>query len=291
MMIISSQKQRADIEKYGKIEEYKDFRLIMSDYRSGNKELQDKAKEDACKNLERFVSYLITKYYPTYTGDFTDLMQQGYLGIIKALDKYDPTLSMPTTYFKTYIRSEISAYITRYKNSTTPYYASLIKRIDNVIHYYKAHGMECTAETIAAFFAEKTDDPVSVSVIEDILNERKNKNTISLSEVTEKGIPVTTSVGSTGSVANPEETYIKKEEELTVAQILTGTLDKDELFTIVHRYGFGEKMTFPKIAEALGVDCNKARTIHNRAVRKLSKNRQAANLLKNYKIKETDIDG
>ena len=129
--VITAEEQKNDIKKYGgEVKNFKDFHLIMADYHPGDPKLEMKATEDACNNLEKFVAYILTRNYSTYcVKDYEDMMQQGMVGILKGLDTYDPDISMPTTYFKTFIKCEVSNYITEFKNHSTAHYASILNKI------------------------------------------------------------------------------------------------------------------------------------------------------------------
>ena len=100
--------------------DFKDFTLIMADYHSGDEKKIQQAKDDACENLKGFIIYMIMRNFWTYCrNNFYDLLQCGYIGILKGLEVYNPEKAKPTTFFKTYIKSEISRYITEFLNHST----------------------------------------------------------------------------------------------------------------------------------------------------------------------------
>ena len=102
---------------------------VMKDYRSGdNKKVLD-AKEYVVAHYSGYVAYLIRLYYPTYVSKFwDDLFQSGNVGLLKALERYDPSVSSFTVYSKRYILHEVYEFICYIKN-TTPYYDALQKKV------------------------------------------------------------------------------------------------------------------------------------------------------------------
>ena len=122
--------------------DFKDFNIIMEDFQSGDPTRIAKAKEDACENLKGFIIYMIMRNFWTYCrNNFYDLLQCGFIGVIKGMDVYDPTRTKPTTFFKTYIKSEISRYITEFLNHSTVHYASALNKINRAIRYFEANNI------------------------------------------------------------------------------------------------------------------------------------------------------
>lgn len=267
--VITAEEQKNDIKKYGgEVKNFKDFHLIMADYHSGDPKLEMKAREDACKNLEKFVAYILTRNYSTYCAkDYEDMMQQGMVGILKGLDSYDPDISMPTTYFKTFIKCEVSNYITEFKNHSTAHYASILNKISKAAKYFEAHGIEYNDVKLAEFCSlslvsvrealASKEKAISVNYQDELANETDDENSV---------------VGYSGVGHNPENVIIKNEQVEMIAKALDTCLTEQEKYVIISRFGFTDKVkTHPQLAKELGITVNESKATQQRALNKLRK--------------------
>lgn len=81
-------------------------------YRSGDPDRMQKASEFFYRQLNRYVYDLAWEHYPTFMaskGD--DLIQCGWIGVMEAIDRYDPYTYAMTTHFKPYILKQMSLFI------------------------------------------------------------------------------------------------------------------------------------------------------------------------------------
>ena len=107
------------------------FYSIMEDYHSGDDTKVQYALERAMREMEGFIHLIIKRSYSTYTKKyFYDLLQEGYLGVAIGMKKYNPDISMPSTFFFPYIKHEMQGFITRNVDKTTSHYSSNIKKIN-----------------------------------------------------------------------------------------------------------------------------------------------------------------
>lgn len=96
-----------------------DFLTIDEEY-----ELIDSVHKDMNKNsikkLVKSYSYLVFKiarYFKEYKIPLNDLIQEGYVGVMKAISRFDKSLGYRfSTYAKWWIRSEINNYIKKNKS-------------------------------------------------------------------------------------------------------------------------------------------------------------------------------
>lgn len=81
-------------------------------YKSGNKEKSDEALEKLCEhNIKLVVS--VAKKYCTTEDNLNDLIQEGSIGLIKAIENFDPNNGAPFYAYAVYwIRREINMYRT-----------------------------------------------------------------------------------------------------------------------------------------------------------------------------------
>lgn len=114
--------------------------------------MREKAKEYAIIEHQKFVSYLIYRLYPTYADrNYSDMLQCGMIGILKALDKYNGKMAF-TTYSRFYIIHELSEYIC-YLKGTTAHFMRIRKKIMAVMEQIEGNP-DCME------IAKKTNIPV-----------------------------------------------------------------------------------------------------------------------------------
>ena len=113
-MINSVTSEQIRILDNGKIRKQKknQERFYIELYRSGNKDSKDKAICYFFDTYENFIKQQIQQFYPTYKNKyFDDLLSSGKLGLLEALQKYDPDKGTFTTCSKPYIRYELTRFL------------------------------------------------------------------------------------------------------------------------------------------------------------------------------------
>ncbi len=257
---------KEDIKKATAKREFKDFHIIMDDYHSGDPERVMRAKEDACENLKAYIAFILIRNFHTYCKmDFQDMMQCGMLGILEGLKTYNPDRTMPTTFFKPYIKSEISTYITEYKNHTTTHYAAILSKLNKAITYFEANNIPwdnvrlaeyCNIPLISVDKALKSKEAaISVNYQDSVKN---------FSE--DDGLATITHTETT----NPEKHCMLDAEKQEIARVINETLTDSEKFVILARYGFnGNQQSHSQIAKALGITVLESKALQQRALNKL----------------------
>lgn len=113
----------------------------MKDYHSGNEELRQKAIDEIVADHSPYIHRVINHWFPTFRKEYgEDMFQEGAMGIIKGLEKYDPAQSKPTTFFHYYILHDITEYIAKIIHGTSAYCASTIKTINRAIQQLESDG-------------------------------------------------------------------------------------------------------------------------------------------------------
>ncbi len=151
MMSQKQKKRTYYLNKTNRFPEHQDphqirdrFRKYVVDANSDDDIKKSAAQEDACKELEYFVIYMINRKFSTYIKKdpifFEDLLQAGRLGIIQSLPKYDPEKSMPTTYFYIAIMHEMTTLVNGIKHNTKSNTAALKRKIKEVDEEYAKYG-------------------------------------------------------------------------------------------------------------------------------------------------------
>ncbi len=104
----------------------------MKMYHSGDPEKRKKAIEEIVTENQKLVSFIIDKHFKSFKYNYywEDLFQQGILGIIESLEKYDPELATPSTYFTFFIIHQLSEYCNSFIKGRSSHYSAKIKKIN-----------------------------------------------------------------------------------------------------------------------------------------------------------------
>lgn len=256
-----------DIRQNGIYTEEEKIELLYR-IKNGDKEAKDKFIE---ANLRLVIS--IAKKYHVDNETFQDLIQDGNIGLMKAVDKFDMTKGYNfSTYATWWIRQEISkSFMSHYSLIRLPIHASeFLKKIDLEYIKLKEEGIKPTAEIIS----ERTNITIStVSILMqypryfDSFDRPINDN------------DDTTVADFVPSVENLEENIINQMTQKEVINILKkcyddNLLDKRQIEILLHRVGyFGEVETFEYIGSLYGISKQRTEQIFSKALRIIRKSK------------------
>ena len=208
----------------------------------------------------------IARKYKT-NSDFLELVNEGNIGLFKALEKYDPTLGYK---FSTYAFSWIERYISNCnaKNQSQlsmpiNYYAELRKYKKSVEKIEKDEKRKLSIEEIS----QKLDIPV----------EKANEYALFLSPTVslDSSISNTQDITLIDSIAQYDEVEDKVFSQILKKDIyeLLKYLSEKELKLIKMRFGLGEydnyQMSLTEIAKKLSVSFERARQLEISALKKM----------------------
>ena len=245
----------------------------MKDYHSGNEELRQKAIDEIVADHSPYIHRVINHWFPTFRKEYgEDMFQEGAMGIIKGLEKYDPAQSKPTTFFHYYILHDITEYIAKIIHGTSAYCASTIKTINRAIQQLESDGNTDPTPTDLAIVAGMRIDAVKRA-----MDARLVSQTHSCGD--EEYMDSLLSTCQEGPDAALEE----KERTDTLRQAIM-SLPKIERTIIVLKYGlYGyEKKSHAEIAKQTGISVAKIRYYQQSAIRKLRKNVAMKNVFSDY---------
>lgn len=124
-------------------------KYYMGLYHSQNTQERNKATSYFIQKYENFVKDQMKKYCPSYIKDYyEDLFESGIIGILEALEKFDPENGSFTTWSKWYIRHQLQKYICEMILQSSEYYAALQNKIRKAIRNLEKNGVDCTLDNI-----------------------------------------------------------------------------------------------------------------------------------------------
>jgi RNA polymerase primary sigma factor len=255
-------------------EELELARLVASG-RVSTKKQDIKLAKDAkdtlvVSNLRLVVS--ITKKYAHSNVPLMDLIQEGNMGLMRAVDRFDPERGFRfSTYATWWIRQSISRAIPAMTRTIRlpGHILDMLSQVDRARReYVQAHGSEPDIDTLSEITKIPTAKLRFIQLHGDDtlrLDQPNRKGTASLMDVTQdKGTP------------DPDQNDRIEEFEEYVARLL-GVLDERERDIISMRFGLGtEERTLEEIGMALGITRERVRQLEKRAIGKIGERIQSS---------------
>lgn len=237
-----------------------------------------KAKEILINHNLRLVVSIAKKYIGRGLS-FLDLIQEGNLGLIKAVDKYEVEKGFKFSTYATYwIKQSISrAIMDQTRNIRIPIHAiellSNIKKIER--DFQQKYGYKPKIDEIAKILN------LDSNKIKEIYTWKKDTTSLDLVVGDEKD----TTIESLIEDKSVEYDFSRVEnwDRSVAIQKILETLNEREKYVIIHRFGIGldKSETLDEIGKSLSLSRERVRQIEQNALKKL-RNPHRAKLLKNF---------
>ena len=227
-----------------------------------------KAREQFITANLRLVVLIVKKYQTSTMVDFMDLIQEGNLGLIKAIDSFDYTKGVRFSTFATYyIKNEINrAIINKWQPIRVPVYLNgLINKYNSIQdRYYKLYNRPATSLEISKEMGISKDKVAEIkSAIFNIIS----TNIIVSDDESELGDIIVDY-----NNLKPEEEFISKYiKEIIYDLMSSSNLKENEAFVIRMRFGLedGQIHSLEQIGKILKKTREWIRVLEKNALKKL----------------------
>ena len=250
----------------------------------------EEAKQKLIKHNLRLV-VAVAKHYTGRNVDFLDLVQEGNMGLMKAIEKFDHTKGFKfSTYATWWIRLSITRSIANDgRNVRIPVhrFEKIMKVKSAANKYYKLNGVEPSTEELAEMLSMEKEDvmrcqelifnaPVSLNQL--------TKNSAESKEDTELGDLLE-------DTKCTDDVYVQNSfnQELRKAVFENSPLTDREKLVIAYRFGFvdGKPYKLQEIGDIIGITRERVRQIEVKALTKLKRNSIIKEFDPNFEIEKS----
>jgi RNA polymerase sigma factor (sigma-70 family) len=229
---------------------------------------EPRAREELVEAFLPLIAGVARVYRGSPSITRVELMQEGVVGLLRALERYDPSLGVPFWgYASWWVRQAMQQLIAELTRPTVLSDRALrhlaqLKRAHG--DYLQRHGREPTGDQLA------TDTDLTHAQVEQLLALERLPQSM---DEPVKGVEG--EIGAFGELlADPlaEDAYeqLLDHSEIEQVRALLGSLNERERTILRARYGLdGDEQSLREIGEGIGLSAERVRQIENRALGKL----------------------
>ena len=265
--VLDSEDFKKKLRKTREVPDFKENKSYIEDFQKNRNmntlEIFIKANERLIiKEVNRFIGHQTTSM------DFDDMYQLGYIGLLKAVERFD--LEMENE-FSTYATYWIRQSITRGINDSSLLVRIPVHRWDSLANLRKLeYKSEIKFDRVDYDWISKESDLSKEKIMELVMIRNTFMNNVSLDIPV--GVDEDTSLGEfiADEDYSVEEIVLNMDLRKRLEEIL-GTLDDRSKDVIIKRFGLNgqEPMTLEEIGEIYDVTRERIRQIESKALRKL----------------------
>ncbi|MFO7915877.1 MAG: RNA polymerase sigma factor RpoD/SigA [Candidatus Krumholzibacteriales bacterium] len=247
-----SRKYFREVSKYPPLSREEEYRLAIR-VREGDEEAK---KKMILSNLRLVIS--IAKSYTNHSVPFLDLIEEGNMGLIKAVDRFDPERGFRfSTYSSWWIKQYISRAVANYSRTLK----IPIHIFKLMIKYFDLEGLTAREKRAELGISERR-----FKTLEQLI---KNIRALDLSNTIDKYNQLADNVKAEESI-DAEQIILNQIEHEELSELIKRLSDREQ-FILKIRYGFsdGAPHTLADIGGRMNVSRERVRQLEKRALRKL----------------------
>lgn len=239
----------------------------------------EKAMEDIMIRNGRLVLKSLRKYGGLSFSVQDDLLQEGLLGIRRAVQTYDPNMNASfTTYAVPWLRQYMSRYIyNSYQSVRVPIHVlENINRIRRKLTENEAKNITMTDEEMAEALG-LTVEKLQMCYV-NMQSSQSLDAEIKIDDTNDTQVSLMDAIASKESVEKDVETSMANQAIMNVMDTCLTEREKD---IVLKRFGFydGQIWTLDQVAEGYGVTRERIRQIEEKALRKMRSPRRKRELI------------
>lgn len=235
------------------------------------------AKEEFIKRNLKLVVYVAKSYIGVSSHSLMDLIQEGNIGLMKAIDRFDMEKNTKfSTYAYLWIKQSIGRSIINTGNAIrlpVHSYLMYVRAYKKAEEYSILNYDSLTWDLIEKFLREETDNEQVIQNIESYYNSKK---IVSMDEIVsssgdpDRDMTYEDTIPDNSASANPDSNADYLALKIEVEKAMECLSDKEK-YVIYKRFGFDgeDPMTLDEVGKTMGVTREWVRQIEGRAIRKL----------------------
>ena len=224
------------------------------------------ARDAIVKSNLRFVIFVARKFAKNLNHlEFLDVVQEGNLGLLRALESYDYNKGAFTTYAFEWIRNYVTRSVANYDDEIRKpiHMKALIGKYYKIINEAEAKNVTLTDEEIC----EKLNiNQIGLDLLRDSFGTRMVSINQTVSNEEGKGEELEIFIGEEDNSMEAVTDKIDSDNLLSIARL---SLNDLEYYILYYRYVYNKEVTLDKLAKELNLTRERIRQVEAKLLRKI----------------------